>query len=61
MYYILKISNKAFIKVEENFDLVIVQEPERATQFDRMGDAMFKAAEINTDWVTGIVQVISVG
>ena len=62
MYYILRISNKAFIKLEENSnDIIVVQEPERATKFDLIGDAMIIAAQINEDWEANIVKVIKVG
>lgn len=61
MYYILKISNKAFVKVEDNSDLTIVQEPERATKIEKVGDAMRQASQINEDWEEAIVKVIRVG
>lgn len=61
MYYILKISNKAFVKVEENLDLTIVQEPERASKIETVGDAMRQAAQINEDWETNIVKILRVG
>ena len=59
MYYILKISSKAFVKIEDNLDLTIVQEPERATKIDRIGDAMRQAGQINNDWEASVVKVIS--
>lgn len=61
MYYILKISNKAFVKIEDNSDLTIVQEPERATKIEKVGDAMRQASQINEDWEEAIVKVIRVG
>lgn len=61
MYYILKISNKAFVKVEDNSDLTIVQEPERATKIEKVGDAMRQASQINEDWEEAIVKAIRVG
>lgn len=60
MHYILKISNKAFVKIEENFDLTIIENPERATKFDRIGDAMKQASQINNDWETNAVQVLRI-
>lgn len=60
MYYILKISNKAYVKVEDNSDLTIVQEPERATRFNRIGDAMKEAIQINQDWEANVVKVVKV-
>lgn len=61
MYYILKISNKAFVKLEENHDVTIVAEPERATRIEKIGDAMKQAAQINEDWEESIVQIIRAG
>lgn len=56
--YILQISPKAYIKLEENSnDIIVVQELERATKFDAIGDAMRKAARINEDWEEYIVKV----
>lgn len=60
MHYILKISNKAFVKIEENFDLTIIENPERATKFGRIGDAMKQASQINNDWETNAVQVLRI-
>ena len=57
--YILKISNKAFVKLEDN--LTIVQEPECATKIEAIGDAMRQASLINKDWETNIVRIIKVG
>lgn len=61
MYYILKISNKAFIKLEDNGDITVVQDPERASKIGTVGDAMREAAQINEDWEANIVQLIRVG
>lgn len=61
MYYILKISNKAFIRMEDNSDLIIVQDPERASKIEKMGDAMKCAGQINEDWEEAIVKVLRVG
>lgn len=60
MHYILKISNKAFVKIEENFDLTIIENPERAIKFGRIGDAMKQASQINNDWETNAVQVLRI-
>ena len=57
--YILKISNKAFVRLEGN--LTIVQEPERATKIEAIGDAMRQAGQINKDWEANVVQIIRVG
>lgn len=61
MHYILKISDKAFVKVEDNSDLTIVQEPERATKIEVVGDAMRQASQINEDWEEAVVKVLRVG
>ena len=62
MYYILRISTKAFIKLDETSnDIIVVQEPERASKFELIGDAMIAAARINQDWEEDIVRVIKVG
>lgn len=64
MYYILRISNKAFIKLDtkkDSNDIIVVQEPERATRFHSIGDAMIVAAQINEDWEEDIVRVFKVG
>lgn len=56
--YILQISPKAYIKLEENSnDIIVMQELERATKFDAIGDAMREAARINEDWEEYIVKV----
>ena len=57
--YILKISNKAFVKLGDN--LTIVQKPECATKIETIGDAMRQAGQINKDWETNIVRIIKVG
>lgn len=59
MYYLLKISNKAFVKIEDN--LTIVQNYEDATKIERIGDAMKHAAQINKEWEANVVQVVGVG
>lgn len=61
MYYILKISNEAFMKLEENHDVIIVKDPERATKIEKIGDAMRHAAQLNEDWEEAITQVVRVG
>lgn len=56
--YILQISSKAYIKLEENSnDIIVIQEPERATKFDAIGDAMREASKINEDWEEHIVKI----
>ena len=58
MNYILKISNKAFIKVD-NDELIILQDPDKATKFEKIGYAMRTAGQINNDLNVNIVKVVS--
>ena len=60
MNYILKISEKAFIRLEDNGDITVLQTPERATRFDKIGDAMIQATQINNDWEANVVRVKSI-
>lgn len=60
MHYILKISNKAFV-IYKNDSIEVVQKPEHATQFARIGDAMEIASQINKDWESNIVKLIKIG
>ena len=57
--YILKISSKAFIRLEQNGDVTIVSNINRATTFSKMGDAMRVAVQINNDLDTDLVKVFS--
>lgn len=57
--YILKISSKAFIRLEQNGDVTIVNNTNRATTFDKMGDAMRAAVQINNDLDTDLIRVFS--
>lgn len=57
--YILKISSKAFIRLEQNGDVTIVSNINRATAFNKMGDAMRVAVQINNDLDTDLVKVFS--
>lgn len=61
MYYILKISTKAFVRIEDNGDITIVATPDRATRIERIGDAMKQASQINEDWEEAVVQVERIG
>lgn len=57
--YILKISSKAFIRLEQNGDVTIVTNINRATTFNKMGDAMRVAVQINNDLDTDLIKVFS--
>lgn len=56
--YILRISKKAFIRLEENGDTTIVSAPERATKFETIGDAMRAAVQVNEDFEEDIVTAV---
>ena len=47
--YILRISPKAFIKQGQDREIIIVSNPDKATTFDKIGDAMKAASQINSD------------
>ena len=57
--YILKISPKAFVKQGQDGEIIIVSNPNRATTFDKIGDAMRIAAQVNEDLETNKVHVFS--
>lgn len=56
--YILSISKKAFIRLEENGDTTIISNPEKATTFEAIGDAMKAASRVNYDLESTVVRVI---
>ena len=57
--YILRISPKAFIKQGQDGEIVIVSNPNKATTFEKIGDAMRVATQINDDLETNTVHVFS--
>lgn len=57
--YILRISPKAFIKQGQDGEIIIVDNPNKATTFDNIGDAMRVAAQVNKDLETNKVHVFS--
>lgn len=57
--YVLRISSKAFIKQGQDGEIVIVSNPNKATTFEKIGDAMRVAAQINDDLETNKVHVFS--
>lgn len=59
MRYILKVGKRTLIRVEDT-EIVLTQEYEGATKFDKIGDAMKKAAEINEELGVHIVKIVSV-
>lgn len=57
--YILSISKKAFIRLEDNGDTTIVSVPERATKFKTIGDAMRAAVQVNEDFEEDVAKAVS--
>lgn len=57
--YILRISFRAFIKEVSEEEIVIVSNPDKATVFDKIGDAMREAAKINANLETNKIHVFS--
>ena len=57
--YILKISNTAFVRLDED-TVAIVFEPENATRYQTIGNAMKIASCINTRFNSFIVRVFPV-
>ena len=57
--YILKISNTAFIKMDDNV-VSIMSEPETATSYKTIGEAMREASSINKRISAAIVRVLPV-
>ena len=58
--YILKISPKAFVKQGQDGEIIIVSNSDRATLFEKMGDAMRVAVQLNEDLDIDLVKVISI-
>lgn len=59
MRYILKVGKRTLIRVEDT-EFILTQEYEGATKFDKIGDAMKKAVEINEELGAHIVKIVSV-
>lgn len=59
MRYILKVGKRTLIRVED-IEIILTKEYEGATKFDKIGDAMKKAAEINEELGVHIVKIVSV-
>lgn len=58
MKFILKASNKAFLEEFKEDKLIITSDPEKAKEFDRFGDAMAEAVEVNDVLDSSIFKVI---
>lgn len=56
--YILRVSCKAFIKVEQD-GVVVTPDYNKATTFSTIGSAMREAARINSEWESVVAKVIS--
>lgn len=61
MYYILTTSHKGFIKILDNEEIIISPNPNIATQYASIGEAMKAASKINSMLGTNSVKFISVG
>lgn len=61
MHYILKASPKAFIICQDNDELVITPDYNKATQYNTIGEAMKVAAHVNDIFNSHLVEVESVG
>lgn len=59
MRYILKVGKRTLIRVKDT-EIILTKEYEGATKFDKIGDAMKKAAEINEELGAHIVKIVSV-
>lgn len=58
--YILRISFKAFIKLEQNGDIVIVNNINKATLFNDIRKAMQEIIRVNSDLETDKIHIFSV-
>lgn len=56
--YILQISPRAFIKQGQDGEIIITVDFTKATTFNKFGDAMRVAAQLNIDFENPIVKVI---
>lgn len=61
MPYILKASTKAFIICQDNDELVITPDYNKATQYNTIGEAMKVAAHVNDIFNSHLVEVELVG
>ena len=57
--YILRVSNKAFIQVKPD-EVVVTSNYEKATVYNKIGEAMRIASELNNDFENFVVKVISI-
>ena len=58
--YILRISFKAFIKLEQNGDIVIVNNINKATLFNDIRKAMQEIIRVNSDLETDKIHIFPV-
>lgn len=56
--YILSISPKAFIRQGQDGEIIITSNPDKATVFEAIGDAMRVASEINKDFEADVVRIL---
>lgn len=60
MHYILTAGSKGFIKVEDNGELIISPDQNKATRYESVGDAMRAAIDINSALGTHTVKFTSI-
>lgn len=56
--YILSISPKAFIRQGQDGEIIIISNPDKATVFETIGDAMRAASKINKDFEVDVVRIL---
>lgn len=56
--YILSVSPKAFIRQGQDGEIIIMNNPDKATVFEAIGDAMRVASEINKDFEADVVRIL---
>lgn len=56
--YIVRISPKALIKQGQDGEIIITSNPDKATVFEAIGDAMKVASEINRDFEADVVRIL---
>lgn len=60
MHYILTAGSKGFIKVEDNGELIISPDQNKATRYKSVGDAMRAAIDVNLALGTHTVKFASI-
>lgn len=58
--FVLRINSKSYIKFVGNGDILVIQDPSRATKFARAGEAMEAASQLNKDWEDDIIKFVRI-